>query len=228
MDTVQPSDLKEESAFWSTLEQWIEKIDIFYKKKEAECVKRLQEEIKPQVAKGKATEDFIFEFSNMVELLREYVVLNTIAFIKIIKKHDKQLQWVSNSNFVQEKVYTRYFYKSNVLEELESKLHQLLVKATPRKHQPKKEVAQKLIQTQQQVNDQQKGSSSAVMIHADDFRIKDLQRGKIHHIWVHLVENKFAQPICVPLLVACGKRSGPIFGITAALHGNEVSVDDHH
>ncbi|OJJ16779.1 peptidase M14 [marine bacterium AO1-C] len=41
--------------------------------------------------------------------------------------------------------------------------------------------------------------------------------------WVHLVSNGIAQPIYIPVMVARGKKPGPVLGITAAVHGNELN-----
>ncbi len=40
---------------------------------------------------------------------------------------------------------------------------------------------------------------------------------------VHLVSNGIGQPIYIPVIVAKGKKEGPVLGITAAVHGNELN-----
>ena len=41
--------------------------------------------------------------------------------------------------------------------------------------------------------------------------------------FIAVFENGIGQPVHVPVVVARGKSDGPVFGITAALHGNELN-----
>lgn len=45
----------------------------------------------------------------------------------------------------------------------------------------------------------------------------------ISRFWLELVEDGMGAPIQVPLIVAKGIKKGPIFGLTAAVHGNELN-----
>jgi predicted deacylase len=47
--------------------------------------------------------------------------------------------------------------------------------------------------------------------------------GSVARFWVHIVSSGTAQPILVPVMVARGLKDGPILGITAAVHGNELN-----
>ncbi len=47
--------------------------------------------------------------------------------------------------------------------------------------------------------------------------------GAITYKWLHIVSNGLAQPIYIPVMVAKGKKDGPVLGITAAVHGNELN-----
>ncbi|MDP5168889.1 MAG: succinylglutamate desuccinylase/aspartoacylase family protein [Bacteroidia bacterium] len=47
--------------------------------------------------------------------------------------------------------------------------------------------------------------------------------GKISRFWVRIVSSGMGQPILVPVLVAKGHSPGPVLGITAAIHGNELN-----
>ncbi|MFK7929527.1 MAG: succinylglutamate desuccinylase/aspartoacylase family protein [Myxococcota bacterium] len=54
----------------------------------------------------------------------------------------------------------------------------------------------------------------------------DLSRvptGVVSRFWLSLAHDAFGEPIRVPILVARGTRDGPVCGITAAVHGNEVN-----
>ncbi len=47
--------------------------------------------------------------------------------------------------------------------------------------------------------------------------------GTIQHYWIDLVANGIAQSIYVPAIVAKGKKPGPVLGLTAVVHGNELN-----
>ncbi|MFZ1865166.1 MAG: succinylglutamate desuccinylase/aspartoacylase family protein [Polyangiales bacterium] len=53
--------------------------------------------------------------------------------------------------------------------------------------------------------------------------IEDFPRGEVSRLYVDLVANGLAQDILLPVLVARGRRDGPVFGLTAAVHGNELN-----
>ena len=57
----------------------------------------------------------------------------------------------------------------------------------------------------------------------DQLKIQSLPAGHFSKLFIELVENGIGRPVQVPVVVARGKRPGPIFGITAALHGNELN-----
>jgi predicted deacylase len=56
-----------------------------------------------------------------------------------------------------------------------------------------------------------------------EFVVDEFPRGEVSRLYVDLVANGLAQDILLPLLVARGKRDGPVFGLTAAVHGNELN-----
>ena len=57
----------------------------------------------------------------------------------------------------------------------------------------------------------------------DRLELESLPRGEFSRLFIELAENGMSRPIQVPVVVAKGKKDGPIFGITAALHGNELN-----
>ena len=57
----------------------------------------------------------------------------------------------------------------------------------------------------------------------DRLEIETLPQGQFSRLFIEIVENGIGRPIQVPVIVARGKKEGPIFGITAALHGNELN-----
>jgi predicted deacylase len=48
-------------------------------------------------------------------------------------------------------------------------------------------------------------------------------KGKISRYQMHLVTNGVGQPIYIPIIVARGLKEGPVVGMTAAVHGNELN-----
>jgi predicted deacylase len=56
-----------------------------------------------------------------------------------------------------------------------------------------------------------------------DFNVEDTPRGSRKHYWLQIISDGFANPICIPLMVMRGVKDGPILGITAAVHGNELN-----
>jgi predicted deacylase len=53
--------------------------------------------------------------------------------------------------------------------------------------------------------------------------VDDLPRGELSRVQVELVGDGLGSDMLVPVLVARGTRPGPTFGITAAVHGNELN-----
>lgn len=60
-------------------------------------------------------------------------------------------------------------------------------------------------------------------LHVDELHLQELERGHIHRLRLHTVENAQGLPVGIPLLVARGAKPGPVLGVTAAVHGNEVN-----
>lgn len=56
-----------------------------------------------------------------------------------------------------------------------------------------------------------------------ELKISELPSRKISKLWVHLVTDGMGMPVYVPVIVAKGNEEGPILGITAAVHGNELN-----
>lgn len=56
-----------------------------------------------------------------------------------------------------------------------------------------------------------------------DLNLSDLEREETHKLWVELVRDGLGRATSVPVLVARGAHKGPVVGITAAVHGNELN-----
>lgn len=60
-------------------------------------------------------------------------------------------------------------------------------------------------------------------LHASKLDLDSLPKEKISRVLVEITQDGRGLPIQIPLIVAKGKQAGPVCGITAALHGNEVN-----
>jgi len=50
-----------------------------------------------------------------------------------------------------------------------------------------------------------------------------LPLGSIHHLWLKIVSDGLGNPISVPVIIVKGAKPGPVLGLTAAVHGNELN-----
>ena len=50
-----------------------------------------------------------------------------------------------------------------------------------------------------------------------------LAPGRVHALWLSLMQDGLGCPVRIPLLIGRGRRAGPTVGITAAVHGNELN-----
>jgi hypothetical protein len=57
----------------------------------------------------------------------------------------------------------------------------------------------------------------------DRLDLEELERGLVHRLGVALIEDAASRPVRVPALVAHGAEPGPVVGLTAAIHGNELN-----
>lgn len=53
--------------------------------------------------------------------------------------------------------------------------------------------------------------------------LEAIEPGKLHRQWLRIVTDGIGQPVQIPVLVARGVQDGPVLGVTAALHGNELN-----
>lgn len=65
--------------------------------------------------------------------------------------------------------------------------------------------------------------TSSDVLRVRQLEIESLPRGACTRLLVGLVEDAIGNPIEVPVIVARGKKDGPVMGITSALHGNELN-----
>jgi len=48
-------------------------------------------------------------------------------------------------------------------------------------------------------------------------------QGTLQRFWLHLVTDGMGMPVFIPVIVAKGVEEGPVVGLTAAVHGNELN-----
>lgn len=53
--------------------------------------------------------------------------------------------------------------------------------------------------------------------------LEDLPAGQITRYWLHIINNGLGEPIRIPILIAKGVEEGPVVGLNAALHGDELN-----
>jgi predicted deacylase len=58
---------------------------------------------------------------------------------------------------------------------------------------------------------------------AEELNVEELPAGAIHRRYIKLAEDGVGLSIRVPVLIAKGNKPGPVVGIVAALHGNELN-----
>ncbi|PSR12876.1 MAG: peptidase M14 [Bacteroidetes bacterium] len=56
-----------------------------------------------------------------------------------------------------------------------------------------------------------------------DLDITQVPKGTISRFWFHIVTDGMGMPVYIPVIVARGEGDGPVLGLTAALHGNELN-----
>ena len=57
----------------------------------------------------------------------------------------------------------------------------------------------------------------------DRLDIEKAPKGEISRYWVHLISDGFGIGVNVPIFVARGVEDGPVLGVTAAVHGDELN-----
>ncbi len=53
--------------------------------------------------------------------------------------------------------------------------------------------------------------------------LQDVPRGRLNRYWLHLVRDGLGMPVYIPVMIVRGKEDGPVLGLTAAVHGNELN-----
>ena len=57
----------------------------------------------------------------------------------------------------------------------------------------------------------------------DEIQLDQIAPNQIKRYWLKMIDNGMAQPVYIPVLIARGSEDGPVLGMTAAIHGNELN-----
>ena len=57
----------------------------------------------------------------------------------------------------------------------------------------------------------------------EEVKVDNMPKGEISRFWLHIVDDGMGLPIYIPVIVARGAVDGPVLGITAAVHGDELN-----
>lgn len=57
----------------------------------------------------------------------------------------------------------------------------------------------------------------------ENIQLDSLKQGQVHQFYLKMGQNATGSPLKIPVLVAKGASDGPVLGLTAAIHGNELN-----
>lgn len=57
----------------------------------------------------------------------------------------------------------------------------------------------------------------------DELDLDALPIGEIYKCWLNLTEDALSRPLSIPVIAIRGEQPGPVLGITAVVHGNELN-----
>lgn len=57
----------------------------------------------------------------------------------------------------------------------------------------------------------------------EDLKLSSLKRGQVHRLQIQMSDNALGVPWQVPVIIVRGMGKGPVLGLTAAVHGNELN-----
>ncbi|KAJ2487182.1 hypothetical protein EV174_000663 [Coemansia sp. RSA 2320] len=208
-------------AFRSLFLAEVEKVNKRYVEQESESRERLQElkaQWKPSMAEPTA-EAWKADFAKLLrklENLSDFTQLNITACRKILKKADKVAGQPMTLS-LWPRVTNLRFAKS---ESDETLLHE--ARAVWRKRAAVSALP---------ASDAAVGSSleskmrrlTPVVPTVSELDLASFPVGEVSRVWVALAEDGLGLPIRVPVIIAKGSVEGPVVGITAALHGNELN-----
>ncbi|MGB5499936.1 MAG: succinylglutamate desuccinylase/aspartoacylase family protein, partial [Maribacter sp.] len=67
------------------------------------------------------------------------------------------------------------------------------------------------------------GQTPNAVLTVQEINLDEVKNGSIQKFWLQLGSDGHNKPISIPILVAKGNEAGPVLGLTAAIHGNELN-----
>ncbi|EAR02890.1 succinylglutamate desuccinylase/aspartoacylase family protein [Maribacter sp. HTCC2170] len=67
------------------------------------------------------------------------------------------------------------------------------------------------------------GQTANEVLTIQEIDLDNIKSGSIQKFWLQLGSDSQNKPISIPVLVAKGNETGPVLGLTAAIHGNELN-----
>lgn len=64
---------------------------------------------------------------------------------------------------------------------------------------------------------------TSTLPHISKLDLASIPKGKQQNFWFDIVSNAFGEPVAIPLMITRGLEDGPVVGLTAAVHGNELN-----
>jgi predicted deacylase len=58
---------------------------------------------------------------------------------------------------------------------------------------------------------------------SEELNLNSLKKGEVHRLQIELSDNSMGRPWKLPVIVIRGAKEGPVLGLTAAVHGNELN-----
>lgn len=194
------------------LNRELDKVDAQYQEREhfgsselTSLKTKWDEQLSPE-EKEKWRSDFT-KLVQTLEYLFDFTHTNIIAVEKILKKFDKHLGTNLRKTWWPT-ITSRDFVRSDRDEVLLSEAKRVWRKCVPPAPLDPTEDIHALQPQVPTVN---------------QLDLDALPGGQVSRLWVAVAEDGLSQPIKVPVIVAKGVKPGPILGITAALHGNELN-----
>ena len=66
-------------------------------------------------------------------------------------------------------------------------------------------------------------SSEAEVKTIAELKLNENPKGTLNYFWLKIISDGFGNPVSIPLIIAKGVNDGPILGLTAAVHGDELN-----
>lgn len=67
------------------------------------------------------------------------------------------------------------------------------------------------------------GQSQSPIEVVDEIDLNTLEPNTVKHVWLKIIDDGMGKSITIPVIIAKGDNEGPVLGLTAALHGNELN-----